>query len=435
MGKQLIEKSTLFRSIVKQCDEVLHSLANGPSWSAMEELCQPKETSRIYESALSQPLCTVLQIGLVELWRSWGLRPVAVVGHSSGEIVAAYCAGNLTLKDCVSIAFYRGLYLGSGSGTVAAKAAKTKGSMCAVGLGEKDAKELLKEFSGRLALAAVNSPSSCTLSGDEDAVLEVVDACKKKGIISRQLKVDMAYHSHHMLPLATKYEAAMVEAGVKPISVQNTVDQTCQMFTSVRGRQIGAIDCGPSYWTKNMVSTVSFAAAVTEMIRHCQVDAIVELGPHPALKGPVEDTLASLGINGLPYFSSCSRGKPDFVAMLETVGSMVPAGLKLRLEHINAVEVIDGANISHRTGKVLTDLPNYPWDHSTSFWGETRSSRNYRHREQPRHELLGARNPSDNPLSMSWRNLISLRETPWLADWKVCLGFCPSTSLALTMSL
>ncbi|KAK5999262.1 Hybrid PKS-NRPS synthetase pynA [Cladobotryum mycophilum] len=414
MGKQLIENSPLFRSVVEQCDEVLKSLPEGPAWTAMEELQKPKETSRLYESSLSQPLCTVLQLGLVELWKSWGVRPVAVAGHSSGEIGAAYASGALSLKDCVTIAYYRGLYLGSG---FADNATGPKGSMCAVGLSEKDAKNFLKKYTGRLALAAVNSPSSCTISGDEDAILEVVEACKVDGTFCRQLRVDMAYHSHHMLRHAGKYENAMIEVGVKPRDLPDD-ERPARMFSSVHGKEIRTAACSPDYWKENMVSTVSFTAALTAMAKSIDLDAIVELGPHPALKGPVEDTLAGLSINGLPYFGSCSRGKPDFATMLDTVGAMTAAGFDINFQNVNAYEVVEGASVAHKNGKVLIDVPNYAWDHSRPFWAETRAAQNYRFRAYPRHDLLGSRKTTDNPLAMSWRSMISLKDAPWLAEWK-----------------
>ncbi|KAL9949385.1 hypothetical protein ACHAP6_005204 [Verticillium nonalfalfae] len=370
-------------------------LDDGPSWSAMEELSKPKQTSRVYESALSQPLCAILQIGLVELWRSWGVSPVAVVGHSSGEIGAAYCAGIMPLRDCVIAAYYRGLYLGSGASEKQIEtesAPELKGSMCAVGLGEDAAKDVLKAYPGRLALAAVNSPSSCTLSGDEDAILEVVESCKANGTFCRQLRVDMAYHSHHMLPKAPKYEAAMVAAGVGNAHADDDRAQAtsgCRMFSSVRGREVMSRDL---------------------LSRHAAIDALVELGPHPALKGPVQDTLASLSMGELPYFSSLLRGEPDFQALLSSAGSMALSGLDLDLVHINAFESV----VQDQT---TVKVKGYAWDHSTSFWAESRISKNYRLREHPRHDLLGARKSSDNPLSMSWRNLISPKEAPWLAEW------------------
>jgi acyl transferase domain-containing protein len=189
MGKQLLEISPLFRAIISACDEALAALPDGPAWSIADELKRPKETSRLSKASFAQPICSALQIGLVELWKSWGITPHAVVGHSSGEIGAAYSAGFLSLRDAIVIAYYRGLYLGENAPVKNLK--QRKGAMCAVGLGEANCAEILQKYASRISLAAVNSPSSCTLSGDVDAIAEVVSLCAEKGTFCRALRVDM----------------------------------------------------------------------------------------------------------------------------------------------------------------------------------------------------------------------------------------------------
>ncbi|ORY58750.1 uncharacterized protein BCR38DRAFT_413069 [Pseudomassariella vexata] len=411
MGKQLIECSPLFRSVVLQCSAALKALPDAPSWDVIEELCRLKTDSRVYESSFSQPLCTILQIALVELWRSWGINPVAAVGHSSGEIAAAYCAGHLSLRDAVVIAYYRGMYLSGDS----SKSNGKKGSMCAVGAGEAEALRLIRPHAGRLALACVNSPGSCTLSGDEDAIREVIQNAKDQGLFCRQLRVESAYHSHHMLPMAPVYRQAMTAAGVGPIDGRRT--SICTMFSSVKGRNLDRGAYVPAYWEENMTSTVRFLAAVTAMLHSLEVDAMVEIGPHPALKGPTEDILASQNIDVLPYFWSCSRGQHDFISLLQNVGRMITSGMDICCDRVNAMESVEASgNVSHVHGTVLTDVPKYAWDHKVAFWGETELSWNYRHRMYPRHELLGSENPILNPQSRSWRNLLMLSQVSWLKN-------------------
>ena len=188
MGKQLIETSATFSIVIDQCDKILATLKDGPDWKIRDELSKPSRDSRINKSSFSQPLCTALQLGLVELWKEWGLAPHAVLGHSSGEIGAAYTAGILSLRDAIIIAYYRGLYMGS-KGNRAKRG--PKGAMCAVGISETECKDLLKPYSGRVVVAAINSPSSCTLSGDDEAINEILDLCKERGFFCRQLRVDM----------------------------------------------------------------------------------------------------------------------------------------------------------------------------------------------------------------------------------------------------
>lgn len=189
MGKQLIESSTIFAAVIDQCDGFLASLKDGPAWKIREELCKPPKLSSINNSSFSQPLCTALQLGLVEVWKEWGVTPRAVFGHSSGEVAAAFAAGLISLRDAIIIAYYRGLHMGRGSRST--ESSEPKGAMCAVGLGETECKSLLKPFSGRAVVAAINSPTSCTLSGDEDAILEIVEISKERGFFCRMLRVDM----------------------------------------------------------------------------------------------------------------------------------------------------------------------------------------------------------------------------------------------------
>lgn len=188
MGSHLLRTSPLFAAIIDECDLVLASLPDKPSWTIREEICKSQKVSRLNISTFSQPICTALQLGLVELWKAWGVEACAVFGHSSGEIAAAYTAGIVSLRHAIIIAFYRGLHMGAKSDV---GCGKPKGAMCAVGLGEADCGEILESYDGRIALAAVNSPSSCTLSGDEDAVHEIVELCKQKGTFCRLLRVDM----------------------------------------------------------------------------------------------------------------------------------------------------------------------------------------------------------------------------------------------------
>ena len=188
MGKEFLDSSPVFRKVIVDCDNSLASLPDKPSWSIVEELGKANEETNIFKAEYSQPLCTALQIGLVVLLDCWGLKPHAVVGHSSGEIAAAYAAGLISAKDAIINAYYRGLVL-SQTGSEQ-KDTADKGAMCAVGLGEQETSKLLESYAGRVQLAAINSPTSCTLSGDQDAIQELVDTCCGRRQFCRRLQVD-----------------------------------------------------------------------------------------------------------------------------------------------------------------------------------------------------------------------------------------------------
>ncbi|RYP70869.1 hypothetical protein DL769_004844 [Monosporascus sp. CRB-8-3] len=205
MGRELLQDNPVFRCTIRLLDDYLQTLgSNAPDWKIEGELLRPSQTSRANKAEFSQPLCTALQIALVDTLTSVGIKPRAVVGHSSGEIAAAYAAGGLTAKEAITVAFLRGL--------ISEKQTKP-GAMAAVGLSWQDTKKYLLPG---VVVACENSPSSVTLSGDVDQLKSVVAAIKKAvpGVLASTLKVDKAYHSHHMLELGESYYQAMVDAGV-----------------------------------------------------------------------------------------------------------------------------------------------------------------------------------------------------------------------------
>jgi len=186
MGKSLLESSQVFRSVIDECDKVLASLSERPNWTIRVELAQSVELSSINMPVVSQTACTALQIGLIEVWRSWGVVAKFVIGHSSGEIAACYAAGAYTLRDAILISYYRGKYVQEYQ-----KTATARGAMCAVGLSEKDCAVLLAEINGYATIAAINSPVNCTISGDQNIIEELVAKCKKRGIFHKKLKVNV----------------------------------------------------------------------------------------------------------------------------------------------------------------------------------------------------------------------------------------------------
>lgn len=220
-----------------------------------------------------------------------------------------------------------------------------------------------------------------------------------------------------MLPIAPRYEKALVAAKVSPLISAGT----CDMFSSVTGQKLESEDYSPSYWKHNMISTVLFAPALAECLKsHPQTSTIVEIGPHAALKGPIQETLRTLDNDSIGYHHSLVRDKHDLEALLGSAGAMIGHGIPLEMTHINGQEIVNGLQCTYKQGSVLKDLPSYRWDHSTSFWSESRVSRNVRHRKFPRHQLLGSRYLEDIPSYPSWRNHLMLKEVPWLRELKVC---------------
>lgn len=416
MGRQLIEESTIFRQILSECEATLQTLPDAPGWSLLAELSKSQGDSRLSESEFSQPLCTALQIALVDVLKLWGIEPNAVVGHSSGEIAAAYAAGILNRRDAIVCAFYRGLYMSKGRDSAT-------GSMMAVGLTEAEATMQLERYAGRAGIAAINSPSSITLSGDQDAILEIKKELDERKVFARLLQVEQAFHSHHMLPLAPAFEQALANTdsfSPKPAKIR--------MFSSVTARDSGARPMDGKYWSDNMTGRVRFSDAVTGMVldenEEPAVDVLVEIGPHPALKGPSKQIIKGLGLD-VPYVASLDRKVPAYESLLACAGQLFAAGYNVNLAAVNSDHalLVGGGAQCTISGKRLDNLPTYPWDHK-SYWAETRYGKEYRQRPQ-RHSILGAPIPGSPSTHPRWRNYLRNSELTWMSahaiDGKVIL--------------
>ena len=410
MGRQLIEQSPLFRQTLHRCDEILQRLPDSPEWSVTEELLRSKETSNLAETRFSQPICTALQLAILDLLEQWGIKPSAVVGHSSGEMAAAYAAGILSFENTVIAAYYRGLYMSNGAEGVDSK----PGAMMAVGITEAEAVAEIKPYEGRVAIAAINSPSTMTLSGDEDAIIDLREKLTERKVFARQLQVAQAFHSHHMYPLAAGYQKALNHH--TGFTVQ---EAKLRMFSSVTARIADPSKMDASYWTANMTGTVRFSDALTGILLDDQdeqnVDILVEIGPHPALKGPSRQVVQSLKLD-IPYLASLTRGTPDFEGLLGMAASLYMHGYPVDLIASNSDHFIGNDNqvSAVRTGQKLNALPSYSWDHAR-YWAETRVIREHRLRTD-RHAILGVPIPGSIESHPRWRNYLRLSELPWLSE-------------------
>ena len=410
MGRQLIEHCQLFKEILERCDATLQRLPDSPEWSCVDELCKSAQDSRLSQSRFSQPLCAALQLGIVELLRAWGISPSAVVGHSSGEIVAAYCAGVLSFENAMICAYYRGLYMSKGVGI----SVSTRGAMVAVGLSEAEGKAELKAYEGRISLAAINSPSSLTLSGDDDAIHELQQTLERRKIFVRRLKVEQAFHSHHMQPLAPAFEQALARA-----SSFQCHPATIRFYSSVTARDSSAKKMDAAYWALNMTGTVMFSDALTGILLNendeQDIDVLIEIGAHPALRSPSNEILKSLKLK-IPYLASLTREAPAFESLLAAAGQLFSIGYPVDLAAVNSnfrIEA-DGRFSQIKLGRLLSDIPTYRWDHG-KFWSETRQIREQRLRKT-RHSLLGFPTPGGLERHPRWRNFLRLNEIPWLSQ-------------------
>lgn len=399
MGMDLMQYP-VFRDSVEAADRYLQDHL-GCTFSAIEELQRGKSTSRLRMPQYSQGLCTVLQVGLVELLESWDIRPVAVVGHSSGEIAAAYCQGSISREDAWRVAYFRGVL------SAKLKACGIDGSMMAAGISPEGASDIISKLAPKkVHIACVNSPGSVTLSGDAEAMDVVYDALRERGIFVRKLQVDVAYHSPHMQLVARGYweTIADVETNFSP--------GKCSMYSSVTGELVQPGELVSAYWVRNLISPVQFATAVQQLATNEKaLDLLVEVGPHAALQGPSTQSLQNVGISDLPYHSVLLRNQNGVDTALSLAGSLSAQGYPVRFREFNHTKT--------RTPRPLVDLPAYPWNHSQSHWAETRVAKEYRLRSLPYNSLLGALTPGFVNGERVWTHRIRLSKQTWLQDHKI----------------
>ena len=412
MAAHLIRSSSFVREKVQDLEKSLATLpaSDRPAWRLEQEMLAGDDSSRIGEAALSQPLCTAVQIILVDLLRVAGITFDAVVGHSSGEIAAAYAAEFISARDAIRIAYYRGFF----ARLAGSESTGQKGAMLAVGTSWEDAQRLieLEAFKGRLAIAAQNSSASVTLSGDEDAVVQAKKILDDEKKFARLLKVDTAYHSHHMLPCGDAYVQALRTCGVQ---VNKERTSKCSWFSSVypATKSVEPTDILlDSYWRDNMVKPVLFAKAVNNAITsNSTLNLAIEIGPHPALKGPATQNIAEAQTASLPYCGTLSRGKNDIEAFsdaLSFVWTHFP-----RLVEFESLDRTINHN-AQRHPKLVVGLPSYQWNHGRTYWSESRTSKKIRGRKQPRHEILGLISADSNAHELRWLNVLKKSELPWL---------------------
>lgn len=419
MGAELVIQTVLARQILEKLESYLSELPEGdrPSWSLQAELLADASVSRVGEAAISQPLCTAVQIILVDLLRSAHVQFDTVVGHSSGEIAAAYAAGYLSARDALLVAYFRGLHCK----LAASPNGNIKGSMLAAGTSMEDATELCQdeEFLGRVSVAASNSSSSVTLSGDEDAIAEIAAVLEDENKFNRRLKVDTAYHSSHMLPCFDPYVASLRRAGVKALPGNGQ----CTWISSVyEGRPIdpSTDELSDVYWAQNMTKPVLFSQAVQAAVGAAQgaepPTAVLEVGPHAALAGPTKQNIQEVLQKEIPHHGTLVRGGNAMTAFSSCLGFLWTR-LDTASIDLGACEAALSGNKQQFT--VLGNLPSYQWKHESAYWAESRKSRHMRLRAHSFHQLLGDVSPDSAPHIMRWKNVLKPREMAWLEGHQV----------------
>ncbi|CNH87111.1 type I polyketide synthase [Yersinia pekkanenii] len=335
MGCQLIKTEPVFRYTIQSIDKIFRNISG---CSLLEEMTRPEAESRISDTRIAQPAIMALQIALVKLWQHNGVVPAGIVGHSIGEVAAAYAVGALTLEQATEVIFYRSLYQHLTVG---------KGKMLAVGITQEKAEALIALIKDRVSIAAINGPESIILSGDEEPLNAIAEHLETQNIFNRFLKIDAPYHSHHMAPLKEKLLSSLEK--LTPTAAHSL------FYSTVTGKQENGCHLDSEYWYHNLRDPVYFTAALTQMLTD-GFDTFIEIGPHPVLSSGAKDLFIALNSDA-QIFPSIRRQEDEPLRFKQTLAALQIMGYPM-----------DWHKICPKANR-LYDLPHYPWQQKP-FWSE-----------------------------------------------------------------
>lgn len=339
MGYELMQTEPIFRAVIEDCERIYSGFGGG---SLLELFAEAGSGEPMNEPIHAQPANFALQIALTAVWRAYGLQPSALVGHSVGEIAAAYVAGALTLEDALRVIYHRGRLMQKTLG---------QGRMLAAGLSLTEAESLIGEYRGLISIAAENSATSVTLAGQPEALTHLAAALEAQGIFQRFLKVEVAYHSYQMDALEDEFMAALGD--IQPYAPE------IPLYSTVTTDLIAPAEQDAAYWWRNARQHVALAPALRNIITDAY-QVFIEVGPHPVLAPAIQEALRDAGAGGYSVHS-LRRQAPERRTMLENLGALYTQGFILDWDRLAP------------DGQFLR-LPPYPWDRE-KLWVENEISR------------------------------------------------------------
>jgi acyl transferase domain-containing protein/NADPH:quinone reductase-like Zn-dependent oxidoreductase/SAM-dependent methyltransferase/acyl carrier protein len=380
MGRELMQHEPVFRDVIERCDAALKGIA---TFSLLEELGRSEETSQLHRTEIAQPAIFAMQVGLAELWKSWGVHPAAVVGHSVSEIAAACVAGLFSLEEGARITALRARFMEG--------CARGEGKMLAVGLDEEQARVLIDKHDRTVSIAAFNSPRSLTLAGPTHSIEAMFAELETQGVFARLVRVDHPFHHAMMQPAADALENALTDLAPQPENVP--------LFSTITGNRLNGDAGDATHWARGIRQPVQFAPAINA-VAEFGVDIWLELGAHPALAHSIQECLA--GNNGSkPIVISSVRKEREHDSLLEAAMDLHRSGVALDFKAMTP-------------SRRLLPLPAYAWDRSR-WWNEAPLWRESRLGSGGR-GLLDTRMSCATP---TWSARLDSRHMAFLKDHKV----------------
>ncbi len=380
MGRGLLKYSPAFRSVIKRCDKEFSKYAD---WSLLAELSRSEANSRMQKTSIAQPSIFAIQVALGALWNSWGIRPQALVGHSVGEIAAAYLSGALSWEDACCVAFHRGRTM---------DLASSQGAMIAVGMSPHQTSEWLHGMEQFVSLAAINGPSSVTISGEARAIEALAQRCEQEGYFCRRLSVEYAFHSPQMEPVRDELLRSL--AHIQPQAVHTP------WVSTVSGMSLTGFEVDADYWWHNVRQSVRFSDAM-QCLAHQGFGTAIELGPHPVLAYAINECFQAAGCS-VKTVPSLNRQQDDLLCITKSLGSLYALGFD-----------IDWSGFYNAPARKL-DVPGYPFQRQRC-WSESMESKQSRTASLD-HPLLGEAVISP---SQRWEQRIDLKVQKYFGDHRV----------------
>ncbi|WP_251978350.1 type I polyketide synthase [Salinicola avicenniae] len=380
MGRALLKTSSLFSAAIDEVDRLFSPLAR----HSLRECLESDDEARLSLTEIAQPTLFAIQVGLTRLLREQGVMPTAVVGHSVGEVAAAWASGALTLGDAIKVIYWRSRHQGYTRGA---------GGMTAVGAGVETIQRWLDQprFS-RIALAGINSPRGVTLAGPTDDLEALETALADQRLASRRLPLDYAFHSAAMEPIR--------EGVLRELASLQPQPSTIPFYSTVTGDLLEGRHLGAEYWWQNIRQPVSFAPAIDALSDSANV--FVEIGAHPILGRYIKDVLQSHAREGL-VLSTMSRDSADLASLTRALSGVLLSGVALPLSRWFPVTA------------GFISLPSYPWQRESHWYCPTPTSQGLMSRHYA-HPLLGY------PLAqqrLTWESQLDIHRLPWLRDHRV----------------
>ncbi|GAB3333565.1 type I polyketide synthase [Bordetella tumulicola] len=379
MGRQLLA-DPVFAEAVHEIDTLFAPLAG---YSLGDELARTDSAKQYERTEVAQPALFALQVGVTRMLAQRGIHPTSVIGHSVGEVAAAWASGALTMADAVQVIFHRSRLQGTTKG---------RGCMTAVGIDGATAQALLTELqvTDAVCVAGYNSVRGATLAGDPAAMATVEAVLAERREFYKRLDLDYAFHSAAMDPIQADLQQALA----------NVVSQPCQIpfLSSVDGKPLDGTLLNADYWWRNVREPVRFHQAVDTLVSQGN-NVFIEVGPHPVLRSYVNDSLNAAERKGVVLLTA-SRGNDDPARIHDAAGQALLSGAQT-----------DWQDLFPWVGRHIA-MPAYPWQRERYWHPMSPESLGQLQRTNV-HPLLGY--PLRQHEGM-WESQLDTKLRPWLAD-------------------